>query len=272
MQFKSPLPGDARSNQTYSPYPQEQPSIPPQQRQAAGFQQQMLPTPPQPGRKVKKRWIVLASVGFIILLQLLVYVGLREQGLQTTSSSSSIINATRPVPVLTTQPTALIAKAGPIILGGDIGAFIAKYGQPGSNSQPANGIYVFASYGNIHKNDLSVTTERGRAFYILLQAPTEQGWDQTHAINACLAFAPQEKVYKRSLTLDNPNGKPVAYQLVYISEALAPLFPASSFTDENGKQTSAGTFGLLLNDVIGTTSRFSSCAIQIGIQGTASGA
>jgi hypothetical protein len=267
MQFKSPLPGDARSNHTYSPYPQEQPSISPQQRQVTGFQQQMLPTPPQPGRKVKKRWIVLASVGFIILLQLLVYVGF-----QTTSSSNSIINATRPVPVLTAQPTALIAKAGPIILGGDIGAFIAKYGQPGSNSQPANGIYVFALYGKIHKNNLSVTTERGRAFYILLQAPTEQGWDRAHAIKACLAFAPLEKVYKRSMTLDNSNGKPIAYQLVYISEALAPLFPASSFTDENGKQTSAGTFGLLLNDAIGTTSRFSSCAIQIGIQGTASGA
>jgi len=267
MQFKSPLPGDARSNHIYSPYPQEQPSISPQQRQVTGFQQQLLPTPPQPGRKVKKRWVVLASIGFIILLQLLVYMGF-----QTTSSSNSIINATRPVPVLTAQPTALIAKAGPIILGGDIGAFIAKYGQPGSNSQPENGIYVFASYGNIHKDDLSVTIEKGRVFYLLLQAPTEQGWDQTHAINACLAFAPLEKVYKRSLTLDNSNGKPMAYQLVYISEALAPLFPASSFTDENGKQTSAGTFGLLLNDTIGTTSRFSSCAIQIGIQGTASGA
>ncbi len=267
MQFKSSIPDDARSNQTYSPYPQEQPSIPPLQRQVTGFQQQMLPTPPQPGRKVKKRWIVLASVGLIVLLQLLVYMGF-----QTTSSSNSIIKATHSVPILTAQPTALIAQAGPIILGGDIGAFIAKYGQPRSNSQPANGIYVFASYGNIHKYDLSVTTERGRAFYILLQAPIEQGWDRTHAINACLAFAPLEKVYKRSMTLDNSNGKPVAFQLVYISEALATLFPASSFTDENGKQTSAGTFGLLLNDVLGTTSLISSCAIQIGIQGTASGA
>lgn len=273
MQFKSPLPGQVDPKQ---PNPQRQPSTPPQysfpsQEQPGGYQQPALPASQPPRGTMKKRWLILIAVGAIILVQLLVYLGFQGLGSLPLVRSSST-NTTRTVLIPATQPTRLIAKAGPAILGADIGTFVAKYGQPLSNSRPGNGIYVFALHGNAQTHTLSVTTTGNRAFYILLQAPAGQEWDETQAANTCMAFTPADKVYERSLPLDDTQGGALGVQQVYVSKSLLPLFPASSFTDGNGKQTTAGTFTIVLNYAANTTTHFSSCAVEVGFQKTASGA
>jgi hypothetical protein len=230
----------------------------------------MLSTTQQPRQKIKKSWIALIAV--MVMVSLVACADSQGQQSQSQVSTSQPINATRPAATPTTRATEARVNAGPAILGADSSAFIATYGQPNSNSRPANGITIFALYNNPHMNDLSVTTLGTKVFSVLLHAPTDQSWDQAHAINACLSFAPPDKIYKQSLTLYDPQGKPIAIQSVYSSASLAGVFPASKFTDENGKQTMAGTFVMVLNHALNTTAYFSSCAVQVGLQGTNSGA
>jgi len=209
------------------------------------------------------------------MLSLVACEGPREQKLQSPTSTSQTINATRSAAMPTMRATEVRVKtvnAGPAILGADSSAFIAAYGQPSSNSRPAHGIIIFALYNNPQMKDLLVTTLGTKVFSILLHAPADQSWDQAQAVNACLSFTPPDKAYKQSLTLYSPQGKPMAIQRVYGSASLADVFPASKFTDENGTQTTAGTFGVVLNYALDTTTHFSSCAVQVGLQGTNLGA
>ena len=174
-------------------------------------------------------------------------------------------------PTQAAQPTQAathpLINARSALLGADIAAFIAKYGQPHSvNGQQNNGGVSFSLYGNPNKIDLTVTTENAKALAILKNSPTNQGWNESEAIAACLAFAPPDSTYQREMTLLDPQGGPTNIQRVYFSPSLAKLFPASDFTDENANLTTPGTFGIVLGYNINSTSSFLTCSAQAGLQ------
>ncbi|MBV9708656.1 MAG: hypothetical protein JO125_14755 [Chloroflexi bacterium] len=260
MQCKSPLLGQAK------------PSQPNPQKRSSGYQQSMLLNTQQPRQKSKKSWIALVAVMVVVIMSLMACADSQGQKSQSPTSTSQPIRATHTAATPRKQATEVRVSAGPAILGADSNTFIAAYGQPNANSRPANGITRLALYNNPRRNDLSVTTLGSKVFFVLLYAPPDQNWDQVRATNACLNFAPLDKIYKRSLTLYDPQGMPLAIQRVYSSASLASVFPASKFIDENGAQTTAGTFGMVLNYALNAPTHFSSCSVQVGLQGTNLGA
>lgn len=194
---------------------------------------------------------------FLLASLLVLLVALASCG---DTGTSTVAQPTQPVshPTQATKTKSYPTSAGPAILGADIGTFIARYGQPDSHSQPAQGSYDF---GN-----LSIVTAQSKALSILDSSPTDQGWDESQAKAICLAFAPPDSVYKRQMTLLDPQGNPMDIQLVYYSASLAHQFPSSDFTDENSNQTTPGTFALVLGYASGSTSSFLSCSAQVGLQ------
>lgn len=184
----------------------------------------------------------------------------------TSQASQHVISPTKAAQPTqaATHPLTLARSAS---LGADISTFIAKYGQPHSvNGQQNNGGVSFSLYGNPNKIDLTVTTENAKALVILKNSPTSQGWDESEAIAACLAFAPPDSTYQREMTLLDPQGSPISIQRVYYSPSLAKLFPASDFTDENANLTTPGIFAIVLGYNINSTSSFLTCSAQAGLQ------
>jgi len=116
-------------------------------------------------------------------------------------------------------------------------------------------------------DNLDVVTGDGKAFSILNNSPTDQGWNEHAALAACSTFLPPDSVYKREMTLPDPQGNPMDLQRVYYSPSLAGRFQASVFTDENGNQAAPGTFAVVLGYSSGSTSSFLSCSPQVGLQG-----
>jgi len=274
----------------YPSYPQQQ-QWTPQQGMSPQQQWQQQPYPPQyqppmpppPKRSRKRLWVGIAVAFCLLVIISGVAQAFNRPSLTSTDTSTNQQPTTVPTqpqqaaqptraaqPTHATQPTTApthpIVNAGPAILGANIAAFIAKYGQPIPGSQPGSGDYRFALYGN-QRNDLDVVTGDGKAFSILNNSPTDQGWNKSEAIAACLAFLPPDSVYKREMTLIDPQGNLTDVQRVYYSPSLASRFQASVFTDENGNQTTPGTFAMVLGYNLNSTSSFLSCAPQVGLQG-----
>ncbi len=91
----------------------------------------------------------------------------------------SPVVALAPTPTPKPQPT-----SGPAILGGDLGAFVAKYGQPNDHSTPSGGLYHFQRYSGSNLDFLIVQTDAAdggvyaqRAEGVTAQAP-DAGWNQ----------------------------------------------------------------------------------------------
>ncbi len=176
--------------------------------------------------------------------------------------SSSPTQASQPTSAPTASPTK--SPAGPAILGATLNDFKARYGQLNSHSDPANGQYYFALYGN-DKDDLTlqfIYDEHASA--ILYGAPNNKYWSYSEAKTACAAFLPSDATYQRKMTVYDTTGKAQDEQLVYVSSSIASFFPASAFTDENGNNAKPGTIGLILTHW--DTNTYLQCTVQVGLE------
>ena len=109
---------------------------------------------------------------------------------------------------------------------------------------------------------LSVTFDSNRAIAILDSVQGTATWDISTAVATCLALAPSDAHYQRTITIASPP----AIQRVYFSASLAPLLPANDFTDEQGNTDKPGTFGMVLTPDSSDSSRYDSCSVQAGLQ------
>lgn len=245
--------------QQFTPFQPGQPStqpLPPQQQ----WQQPQYPPPviqpPKPHRRFKKRWIVVAVI--VVIIALVAIAGCSNSS--STTSTTPVTQTTHTAQTTTaptyqtTVQTAIPASAGPALLGSQIGAFVAKYGQP---SHAQGGSYTF--------DNLDIITDNSRAIAILNQAPSN-GWNKSTALAACLNFAPTNAVYQRQMTLLDPQGNVQAIQRVYFSPSLAPLLPTNDFTNEHGNPDQPGTFGIVLTPDSIDTGVYDSCSIQSVLQ------
>ena len=187
---------------------------------------------------------------------------------QTHSSSASqpaSDSTLAPVLQATPQPTKG-ALAAPAVLGGDIGTFVSRYGQPNDHSVPSSGYYHFRRYANSDVDFLVAQVDLGdgvvyaqRVKGVVAQAPGA-GWNQQQANAACTAFLPRDSAYQRTVKLA------MGYDNVYFSASLVGLFPASAFTDPNGNQVKAGLFEVHYIQRAGSI--IDSCDILPGTQQT----
>lgn len=189
----------------------------------------------------------------------------RSANAPTQGTTSSTL---QPTSQPTTQATAVSnpLSSSPV-LGGDLSAFTAKYGQPNTHSVSASGLYHYKQYPGSNLDFLIVNTALAdgsvyvkRVENITVQAPSA-GWSKQEATTACAAFLPPDAAYKQQVNLT------YGYDDIYSSALLAQLFPASSFVDVNGKQVQPGLFDVEYLYQQGTKT-VASCSILIGTQQT----
>src|SRR5260370_41668947 len=138
-----------------------------QQRQRQ--KQPMTPSIPRLPRKKARHplWIGIAAVMLIVIIMTACgNQGNQQATIISTPQPTSVNNQSTTISQATTQPTLKPTYAitpdtntGPAIIGADISAFIAKYGQPNT------------SQGDDTFGSLSVTFDHNRAIAILNQSP-----------------------------------------------------------------------------------------------------
>lgn len=228
-----------------------QPSIP-------SYPSLVRPTPP-PRQRWRPLWLVVSIVTLVLLSRLGTLV------LPTSKSipaSPSQLTPLSPIPTWppTQAPTPTLKtlqSAGPMLLGENIETFIETYGPAASH---IHNYYVF-----VHPA-VDIMTGAGNISTIFVSAPATAMWNVRQAESICLALAPPDRVYKRTRTILDAQGKPTALQKVYYSVSLSKHFPSSYFTDENAKQTTPGTFSLVLLYDRGDPSKVLQCNAQVGLQ------
>jgi hypothetical protein len=226
--------------------------------------------PQTPGRNRLKRVYITAFAAAVIVAAIIGVVF--DHGSQPASTPTPITQATQlarqpisaPTSRATPQPT-IRATSTPAILGGDIGAFVAKYGRPNDHSVPDAGYYHFQRYSGSNLDFLIVQVDAAdgggyaqRVEGVTAQAP-DAGWSQQEASAACAEFLPRDAIYQRAVKLAS------GYDKVYSSASLAGLFPASAFTGPNS-QVQAGLFDVQYINGSGTL--IASCNILVGTQQT----
>lgn len=270
--------------QGYTQYPQQPPFYPQPSQQGRHMSAGVMPPSPLPQQPKKRKLPIWAWV-IIVFLALAICSGISQSILQSAKGQSSVTQTATSVPTTdpstdataaaidaTTQTltnitptdtpapqltptTALQGTSGDAILGSAIDPFIAKFGQP---TVMGTGAYDFQNH------TIEVVTGDNLSMSILEDSPNNTTWTLAQAKAICLALSPSDAHYERSITLSNNQGE----QYVYVSPSLAKEFQASVFTDENGNQATAGTFGIVLTYAPNSTSQFDSCSTQVGLQGT----
>lgn len=191
----------------------------------------------------------------------------QSQGSQPTSATNPTQQPTQAPPTATVAPS-----SGPVLLGSDIGAFTAKFGQPNDHSTTNTGQYHYQRYPNSNIDHYIITTDTpdggvytNRVYFITVQS-TDQGpgWTMAEASRECGAFLPADAKYKQQI----PVATGPALDKIYYSASLAKLFPASSFTDAKQNTVKAGMFDVQYLYKDASEKFVDSCAILIGEQQT----
>src|SRR5450755_608128 len=200
----------------YQPYHQQQPGNfgqPPYQPMQQPYSNNPISNQPSgpPPRKRRRWWVwVLVIIGFMVVVGSCNAMISGGEGVGNTDAATptgaptqaSQLTSAPPAKPTQPAPTATSATGNPAaaILGGTLADFIARYGKLNSYSNPANGQYYFALYGN-DKDDLTLQFVFNKhASAILYDAPDNKYWSYTQAKDACLTFLPSDATYQRKMT------------------------------------------------------------------------
>jgi hypothetical protein len=177
--------------------------------------------------------------------------------------------ATATATVSTLGGTPLPASGGAAVLGGNLSAFVGKYGQPDSLSDPTNGRYNFgdgrlAAYTDVFAGD----PYAHRVLGVDDRAPAGQPWSPTAANRLCTSFSPTDARFVGELPITGSQGL-AGVDEVYQSASLARAFPAARFLDASGNPTQPGSFDIeYLYPAVNQSGSYASCALLIGTQHT----
>ncbi len=197
---------------------------------------------------------------------------------QKKSPTSTAIPTPRPTPTKavvvpptpTPKPTNTpVPAATAPILGANINAFTAKYGQPDSHTDKVSGSYHFQKYSDSNTDFLIAWTDLAdggadaqKIYSLSVQADTN-GWSKDKATATCAPFLPRDAVAKSKVNLNDGSG---SYDQTYYSASLAKMFPAADFTDANTNPVQPGMFDMQVQ--ISPNATVSGCSIQLGTQQT----
>ncbi len=249
------------------PYPRQPYQSPPQYYYPPQqYYQQVppvLPPPPPPKKGPSGCQIVLIVVGALFVLSLLGSIAHPQSSTTSNTGSNTTTSNAQPADTLTIAPTKgpsinIAPSLGPAIIGADVGTFVTRYGEP----QEESGSGYFNYKDGNGKIYLNITVDNGRVNTV--SDDISINWTPAQAKAACMTFLPSDSTYERkyNVLLLNSLG---SVDYVYHSSYLANRFPAKDFTDENGNQTTSGTFELNVNYITDNTA---DCDVQVGLQST----
>ena len=190
--------------------------------------------------------------------------------IQTPTLVLTPVATLKPIPFPRTSP---VPKAdGPAILGGNISAFIAKYGHPDTGCATCrSGIYNFQRYQGTQLDYLSMmlvdaaAAHKGHVNAFIVQPPPHSDWDAMTATDLCVSFGPPDVDYDQPIqVIPSPNGSSI--EKVYKSAWLASQLAASDFVDRYSNTTpSPGTFAIEYG-YSGSPSKVDQCSLEAGLQ------
>jgi hypothetical protein len=167
--------------------------------------------------------------------------------------------------------------SGPALLGGSGQAFIDKYGPLTSQSDTSTGDLHFRQYAGVAQDflivdlgvRLGITPGGQNAATILVSAPPGQSWTTSQADASCAAFFPSDAGRVKSVPVTNSSGV-IGVDVVYHSDALTRVFPASAFVDASQNPATPGSFDVMyLYTTPNSSGQIDDCQIALGTQQTA---
>jgi hypothetical protein len=164
------------------------------------------------------------------------------------------------------------------VLGGTGQAFIDKYGPlVASQSDTSRGDLHFRQYPGVAQDFLivnlgiylGITPGDQNAALISVQAPPGQPWTMSQANAECAPFFPFDAKRISSAPARDSSGSIIGVDVIYHSDALVPIFPASAFLDAKQNPATPGSFDVMYLYPAGTSGdQIDDCSIGLGTQQT----
>ncbi len=248
------------------PYPQQSYQPPPPYYPQQQYYQQMPPPmrqPPPPKKGLSGCQITLIVIAALLVLSLLGSIAHPQSSATSNTDSNKTTSNAQSTDTPTIVPTKgssihIAPSPGPSVIGADVGTFVTRYGEP--QEELSSGYFDYKDQdGKIY---LTTTVENGRVNTVLDDISIN--WTAAQAKAACMTFLPSDSMYERKYNVFLLNSLS-SVDYVYHSSYLANRFPAKDFTDENGNQTTSGTFELNVNYITDNTA---DCDVQVGLQST----
>jgi len=203
-------------------------------------------------------------------------------GSDQTASTSSTTPAPNPTPSPTVEHTpastptskpTIAPSTGPTVLGGTLGAFVAKFGQP--NDHSSDGQPHLQRYPDSNIDYLILQQAPGQNSYsqtiasVTVQADEGKPWDITTAEANCRSFMPSDAVFQKRIDIAGSASQLGSFDMGYFSATLAKEFTADQFTDANQNPVKPGLFDInYLYNATNDFSHINSCSIQLSMQQT----
>ena len=222
----------------------------------------------------RTRRLLLGSCLFAIFL-LLCSCGGAQSSATDTSNPTPTASAVSPTPTQTTQPSqaaTTVSSPGQAVLGGQLSAFIDKFGQPNDHSVAGGPHLARCNGSNIDELLLSQISSQPTAGLItsILFQPCPGTDNSVSTVEAkCSAFFPSDAVYQKTVTIVGSSSQLPAFDKIYYSATLANEFTANNFTDASQNPVKPGLFDAnYLSASDNDTSHIDSCNIALGTQQT----
>ena len=161
--------------------------------------------------------------------------------------------------------------AGPAVLGGQIGAFVKKFGDPNSHSDPSFDSYSFRRYSASNVDYLRVVGDTGDGqqwtpyvYLIVASAPPHQPWDSTSAEAICSSFLPMDAKYVSQLLDIGKQGVTQGVNILFFSAALKATLPATQFNNAQHNPVQPGLLDIYYSFVNGNQNIIDGCTLAPG--------
>ena len=183
-------------------------------------------------------------------------------------SSQAALSAQQIPPV---SPTPIRPVAGPAVLGGQIGTFVKKFGDPNSHSDPSFDSYSFRRYSTSNVDYLRVVGDTGDGqqwtpyvYLIVASAPPHQPWDSTSAEAICSSFLPMDAKYVSQLLDIGKQGVTQGVNILFFSAALKATLPATQFNNAQHNPVQPGLLDIYYSFVNGNQNIIDGCTLAPG--------
>lgn len=213
---------------------------------------------------------------FIIIFTLLLSACGGSDQSASPSSTTPVPNPTPSITVVYTPGSTPTSKptvapiSGPTVLGGTLGAFVAKFGQPNDHSDTILSHFQRYPDSNIDYLILQQQSASDKTIEsVTVQADNGKPWDITTAKAICGSFIPSDAVFQKRVDIAGSASQFGSFDMIYFSATLATKFSADQFTDANQNTVKPGLFDInyLYNDN-NDLSHINSCSLELGTQQT----
>lgn len=217
--------------------------------------------------------LVTRGMFFIAILALasLLVSGCGQDTMNSASVNEELVVKGSPATTAGASPTAVVPVAGPAVLGGQLGAFVRKFGKPNEDSDPSFDSYSFKRYSASATDYLRVVGDLGDGqqwtpfvYLIVVAAPPQQSWDASTAGALCTSFLPQDARYV-SQSLDfGRQGIEQGVNFLYFSESLKTTLPVTQFNNAQHNPVQSGLLDIYYSFVRGSQNTIDSCTLVPG--------